>query len=329
MTPCGSESPKAALAAGPTDGINMLDSAGDLAHDAACAPLGVWKPISNPRPRRRLRIVLMAYFDESGKWKSQDFICLSGFISEDSRLEALCNTWRKLLEKYQIPILHTTDLMTSPPQPPYDAEAWTAERKRQAIDDFATTVGKHILRGVSVGVDTRAYRAMPKQARDSIGDPAMFCFARVIRRIVDSLEEWQWDEPIGSIFDDVEHGAMKCYSLYREIKRHDPRAKRLLPTITFADDQVMFPLQAADLIAYATMREQRRGKAAWDERSWFRSLLFASRDDPVYGREYVSEYWDAEGLKLADRSNVTSIVDSPIPPEISDDSSTSAPASGG
>jgi hypothetical protein len=272
------------------------------------------KPYANPWHKARLQ-VLFAYFDENGKWRQQDFICLAGFIAEESRLDAMCAVWRSLLEKHHIQSVHTTDLMAQ--QPPYDALNWTSDEKKAVVADFATTIGKYVNRGVAVGLDAKAYRALPKTARDSIGDPFTFCFSRVIRLVIDSLIEWKWPEPIGLIFDDDRHSAMKCYALYCKIKQHDPRAAALIPSITFADDRVFYPLQAADMIAYATMKERRRGAAAFDERGWFRNILIAS-DDPVYGRQYVSEYWDAEGLKAADRSSIPAIIESPSPREITE-----------
>ncbi|MGA8809751.1 MAG: DUF3800 domain-containing protein [Thermoanaerobaculia bacterium] len=257
----------------------------------------------------------MAYFDESGKWRQQDFICLAGFIGDESHLESLCKTWGLLLNKHQIPLVHTTDLMSD--QPPYHLRKWENGEKRQVVTDFAAAIGKNIIRGVTVGLDAKAYRDLPKDTRNAIGDPFTFCFSRVMRLVIETLVEWEWKEPIGLIFDDDQHTAMKCYSLFCKIKQYDPRSVPLFCSITFADDRVFYPLQAADMIAYATARERRRGAAAWDESGWFRKILIAS-DDPFYGRQYVSEYWDAEGLKRADRSSIPAIIESPSPREEGD-----------
>jgi len=65
--------------------------------------------------------------------------------------------------------------------------------------------------------------------------------------------------------------------------------------IAFGNDEYFAPLQAVDLLAYATATEYMLGADAWSEHSEFRPLLLD--ENPAYGKLYDGEFWDEAALK--------------------------------
>jgi hypothetical protein len=47
-------------------------------------------------------MVLFAYFDESGKPDSSNFVCIAGYASDDDGWNKFCDAWPKLLNKHHI-----------------------------------------------------------------------------------------------------------------------------------------------------------------------------------------------------------------------------------
>jgi hypothetical protein len=88
---------------------------------------------------------------------------------------------------------------------------------------------------------------------------------------------------------------MRFYSAYRKLKRLHLEIREGLSGIAFADDRFAVPLQAADLLACATVREVRKGEDAWGADSPFVNLLLAR--DSNYGLLYEQELWDRASVE--------------------------------
>lgn len=55
------------------------------------------------------------------------------------------------------------------------------------------------------------------------------------------------------------------------------------------DDEFYYPLQAADIFAYGTLQELRKGDKGWSEDSIYTDFL--KSNDPAYGQQYYGELW--------------------------------------
>lgn len=91
------------------------------------------------------------------------------------------------------------------------------------------------------------------------------------------------------VFDDDERYSKTCYALLCELKKRVPAIKRSIVNISFADDEWYYPLQAADLLSYASCNELKKGKKGWSEMNIYSDLLKDA--DPAYGKRYLSEFW--------------------------------------
>jgi hypothetical protein len=132
-----------------------------------------------------------------------------------------------------------------------------------------------------------------------------FCAARVIRKIMGYLEDIKASDDerkISLVFDDNEQYSKLCYSLLCELKKRVHLIKETVVSICFADDTWYYPLQAADILSYASCNELKKGQDAWKDSNVFTDLL--KDEDPLYGKVYRSENWtddekDTEALTKA------------------------------
>lgn len=237
--------------------------------------------------------MIVGYFDEA--YKGQEFVCMTGYLADDSQWRSLTIEWNRLLEKYSIPYLHLSDFLSS-----WDIyKDWKnypdrKEKIRHAIDDFCNVVSRYTFCGVGIGIDTVAYKNITASV-EKREKPEVFCFERVLRRVIECLNEWKWDEKILIVFDDNKKVAMKQYSRLCEIKERHQDVAHHISGIAFGDDKYFPDLQAADLLCYATKIEFSKGNDGWGKDSPFRKLLLS--ESPAYGKLYRSEYWDEAELE--------------------------------
>jgi hypothetical protein len=237
--------------------------------------------------------MVMGYFDESGGGTDNDFLCMSGYLANNSNFDALTDGWNEMLRKHRLHSLHLADFVAM--EGPYSDLHWDGSKINEVLVDFISVVRRHTIAGIGVGVDAKTFRSLAKANRKRIS-PQVFCFERILHLTMKRLEVWRWDQPVCMIFDDSEAYSMACYHSYCEVRRLHPEAKNRLAGIAFGNDEAFAPLQAADLLAYAVTVEQRRGEAAWSGPDRiFRDLLLDI--DPAFGKMYDSERWTKEALE--------------------------------
>jgi hypothetical protein len=246
-------------------------------------------------PKRRRPTMIMGYFDEG---EIKDFICMAGYLADEPNWMALTAEWNVLLKKYSIPYLHLADFMGS--WKIYETLGWKQlpdreERIAAALRDFIFAVRRFTISGIGIGLDVPPYLEITKGAKKR-EKPAVFLFERVFRAAVERKKQWGLEsEPICMIFDDNKDYAMKLYASLWELRTRHPELRRHIAGIAFGNDEHFAPLQAVDLLAYATATEYRLGPDAWGENSDFRALL--QSEDPAFGKLYDGEFWNREELE--------------------------------
>ena len=114
-------------------------------------------------------------------------------------------------------------------------------------------------------------------------DPAPYALLR--SPYLGNLRALRFGEPV----DDDERYSKTCYALLCDLKKRMPAIKKSIVNISFADDEWYYPLQAADLLAYASRNELKKGEKGWSETNIYRDLLKDA--DPAYGKRYLGEFW--------------------------------------
>lgn len=233
---------------------------------------------------------MFAYFDESGKFKDSQFICIAGFVSDEPHWNAYAEAWGQLLQKYKIPALHMRELMsfTGP------FKGWERELAKAALAEFIDVIRRNALIGLGVGFDTSHMKSMRPDTRKKIGDPQYFCFQRVLRLLVNKLTEVGYKGQIPVTFDDTEEHAVRCYRMWSRLREEYPELKGYVPAITFADADVFYPLQGADVLAHQTRDHQQRTRSGRASSRHFENLMVPISSD--VGIHYDSEFWNKEML---------------------------------
>src|SRR5208337_4060247 len=139
--------------------------------------------------------------------------------------ETFDKQWKKLLDRDNRPYIHVKEL----------SHLGVAELNRQ-LADYLKVITDNLNAIISVGLDLDYYRRMDRAKQKLLGKyrPMLFCFARLMRRVVMKIGEWEAQRgapyPAGCaalIFDDDEEYSVKCYRLYATLRRERPDVKRL------------------------------------------------------------------------------------------------------
>src|SRR3989442_13170503 len=120
---------------------------------------------------------MFAYFDESGKFKDSQFICIAGFVSDEPHWNTYAEAWGQLLQRYKIPALHMRELMsfTGP------FKGWDREHAKKALAEFIAVIRRNVLIGLGVCFDTKYLTSMRPDTRRKVVNQQHFCFHCMLR----------------------------------------------------------------------------------------------------------------------------------------------------
>jgi hypothetical protein len=230
--------------------------------------------------------MIQVYFDDSGTG-NRSMVSMCGFAARDSMCESLARQWVDLLRKHGIDSLHTSAFLAG--RGPYQELGLTAERRGEIALEFAVCLRRNAELFVAVAAENEALRSVGADL-----SPLQFCMFRTIRRTVDELRGWgEGTIPFAMNFDDSSE-ALECHKAVLDLRRHRTEVADSVGAYSFANDQHIQPLQAADLLACITTKEYRRGDAGWSDGP-FREILF-SEDQAFPQLTSVSELWTRESL---------------------------------
>jgi len=192
-----------------------------------------------------------AFFDESGKFKDHKVISFAGVAGFNEEFQPFADEWGRLLHRNGLQILSAKDAFNARrPLSRKNTRVGVKERNED-LSQFVACIRKHLSLVTGVTIDVRAFKKLPSHFFQTYGnDPVFVAFARALLKVVEFTPD---PDKISFICDDEEQVAIHIYRLYRRIKTVFPKARKKLVGITFADDRVLFALQAADLVA-ALMR---------------------------------------------------------------------------
>jgi len=248
-----------------------------------------WKPNHERwmHRRRRMRLVIWGFFDESGKLASDEYICLCGYLA-DEHWESFSEQWGLLLKQHNLPSIHMARLLSR--KPPFQHIRWTPEEEREILRQFVKLIRENTAAFVAVSVDAGHYRSMPREARQAFGQKTAldFSFQRLLKLIMNQLQTWNAECPISLNFDYEELFSLICLRTLAKLRKRYSEVKQLIGAIAFDNSDVYYPLQAADMLAYGTYQHLHGNTLEYME------LLALKPTDP--GPVPSSEPWNAEAL---------------------------------
>jgi len=228
------------------------------------------------------------FADDSSSFGKEEFTCLAGCIARDANWARFTDEWDDLLGLHKMPRLHTSDFLAG--KQGYERLKLSYEQRIAVLGEFMAVIRDHVECIVLVGMNSREYRVASKGTAKRLS-PSDFLFLRFIRRCHDQMVEWGYQEPLAFIFDDNHKISPRLYSSWSHLKRSRRFARNSLAGITFGDDGLLPPLQAADLVACGLTRSQRESKLMWDLGSPF-SAIFVDPAGPRLALRLVQEFWD-------------------------------------
>jgi uncharacterized protein DUF3800 len=213
-----------------------------------------------------------AFFDESGKFKDHKVISFGGVAGYNEFFQPFADEWGTLLHRNGLQILSAKDAFNAGrPLSRKNTRVGVKERNED-LAQFVSCIRKHLQVVTGVTIDVRAFKKLPSHFFQTYGsDPIFVAFARALLKVVDFTPD---GDKISFTCDDEEQLAFHIYRLYRRIKTKYPEARNKLVAISFADDRVLFALQAADLVAALLRLEAGRKwlRAPYDYIPLFKAL---------------------------------------------------------
>jgi Protein of unknown function (DUF3800) len=194
------------------------------------------------------QMTVSAFFDESGKFKDHKVIvmaCVAAFADQVNN--DFAPEWGRLLRLHGLKYLTAKKALNHRRPLSEKNPALGVAKRTKALTDFVMCIRKHLQVVIGCAVDVRYFKKLPPHFFQVYGhDPSYLAFVRAILQVSDFAPD---GEKISIICDEDEETALPFYKLYRRIKKVLPSARKKLAAVSFADDKVMYALQAADLVA--------------------------------------------------------------------------------
>jgi hypothetical protein len=237
--------------------------------------------------------VIRGYFDDSGKESlpTGQYVCMAGYLADSGFWELFASGWRHGLLQHRISAIHMKDLIHF--QGEYKKLGWDAPKRDEALKDFISVIHVSRLIGFGVGVEVSAWKDMRKR-HPEIPDVQLFCFARILRMVVDRMKIAAPRDFLNICFDSDPEFSSQRVRTYAELWKRDEPSRPYLSAITFADPNTYLPLQAADLLAWETRKDliQKSGNFSSTPR-W--DALFTAMQG--FDLDYQSELWTADYIR--------------------------------
>jgi len=207
--------------------------------------------------RAPLMAILYFYCDESGKYRKNPVITITGIGANEDHLRRFDSEWNVLLRSYGLlPELHMSRVMDlKQDNGPKMPAGQTLDQRIDALLPFVDCINDYLEVGLIQGWDVKGYNNLSTEVKGQLGgssDPFQLAFVRGLLEIADYVGE---QGEISVICDDDEVTAWDTYTHYRAIKKAVPEISIKFAGITFANSAHYKPLQAADMVAFLTRRE--------------------------------------------------------------------------
>lgn len=237
----------------------------------------VWE--NDPARRSRYMAMLTAYLDESRTDEGKAYPVIGGYLAPVEAWLAFSSEWKAILREEGIPCFHAAECWGNIKKSVFeDRQKWTMREKERLIGRLLTVVEAHVFRGVVSSLDNQAYLKLigdRKASRHKHGSQYELCgFSTAI--LVGEFAESKSPFPISFVFDQGNRYRHQFERGYEIVRRGPQPFVRFLGPLTFASDERVVPLQAADLYAWTlarsmheTLADRRPASVPWAERLWY------------------------------------------------------------
>lgn len=222
-----------------------------------------------------LMAIIHVYLDESGKFHKAPVVSLSGVMGTRKQADAFNESWESELRQNGLSCLKMSDMLKfNKPLSVINQEIGLTDRTKTMLR-FVRIIKKHFEHGFTSAVDVESHRD-PAIERFLGVDPFYTAFHRLLFLMLKCVRR---DDTISVICDHDESTAAQCYQYYRRFRSLVPEAGRKLVSMSFSDDNVFTPLQAADMLASLVRLEATRKFTQKEHDFW--PVLEAFQKEPT------------------------------------------------
>lgn len=197
------------------------------------------------------------FIDESVQNRhGQDALAVTGYVASFEQWIELEKQWTKILAHYKIPgPFHMTDFIARKDK---FANDWPDEKRNKFIGRLAETAEQYTIAGIGCCILRSDYEAgLPPDLVARWGDPYFFLTFSFLSVLLGAPKRYPlpFPKPLYCLFDRKKgfvEGASRVFYSMKDAK-HDPNG--MLGDMAFGAKDDYIPLQAADLLVYATARQ--------------------------------------------------------------------------
>lgn len=230
--------------------------------------------------------MLTAHLDDSEADGASRILLLAGYIADTQRWLDFGNEWQPWLDKPPAIKALKMTAVYSPKASPWNA--MTDPEKDARLEGFARIANKHALVGVQSIVDLVDYdEAKEMESAVPSEDPLYVAFSNTMRWISKQYTKAGRTDGLSIVFDmpSSPKAKKRMKTLFDGIldlghmKGFEDVAK--IDSVTFGDDEVLLPLQAADMMAWSFNRKYN------EPNELERPLLSVIREKRIGGYAYA------------------------------------------
>ena len=195
-------------------------------------------------------VAVFGYFDESGTSRADPVAMYGGMVAKAAEWASIEGEWRSKLAEYGLREYHAVECENRlGDYAPYERPI-----RDSLTNYFSALIAR--LRGQAFGsaINYGSWeRLVPQGIKDNYGgDPLYFSAALAFQQVSTWAVEHNDGEPVALIFATHEKHNGPVAQLFADFKASGQWP--MLGSITFADPQYKFPVQAADLLCYEMKR---------------------------------------------------------------------------
>jgi hypothetical protein len=203
----------------------------------------------------RVAAMMKAYLDES---ENAGILTISGYVGHSGQWPRFEREWKNALSEFGFRAFHIVDFAHSKGE--FEHLKGREQERQKVLARFMKIIYREPPRLFAFGcsVDLMAFRTLPDQTRQRVGDdPYWLVFQASVGMAVTWLSAFlqehsaMLDERIAFIFDRRGSQGLtrELYNKLKDVVYPEDVAK-LCGMLAFDDDEVVVPLQAADILAY-------------------------------------------------------------------------------
>ncbi len=231
-----------------------------------------------------------AYFDES-TGNGSPVLVVAGFLSNDAHWGLFESEWKAALAEFGIKVFKASHCATRKGE----FRGMDDPTRRALMSKLLETIGRRVQFGFASVVHVKDFSQLFQgHERREIGSPYNLCCLTCAVQIGEWAKANHQVEPVGYFFDSGHRNAREALDTLLEQKNDSSLIEYRIGLITFESDDMLIPIQAADLAAYEVWKwldehfagKQRHGrfplqeiiKVPWTIREFDGEILEELRD---------------------------------------------------